>query len=251
MDISVGAMAPAHVTAGHIFAFTTEPGRHDVIAYGNTKLLIQRDLQLEADTVLAPVHVTSEGTSMLSATVAIAVDPDEWAPSIYDVLTTSNGTYFSWLDENPAGALFVPLEVLGPGDKQEFTVGWYRYTSPTLATPTRTLVVSDPTRLDETTLLPKVTAATRHGDAVGVTWVPIADFYTTATIATLTSDDSEQRVTASKKWLERHGKSELDFDLAVDGYDSSWVTTLPLQLTLERWSPGARSLTSFYYPEAM
>jgi len=242
MDIALGSKS-AHVTAGHLFAFSADTGRHDLIAYSNTKMLIQRDLPIDADTTLTPVHVTRDGTTLLAVAVTLSGDADEGFPSVIELIRTGNRTTFYWLNEDLAGALFIPIAMLAPGDEQHFMVQWYAGTT------SRGLDLGDPTRLADATLLPRIASATRH-DGIGATWEPISEFFTSATVGTYT-DASEQRVTASKLWLDRHGKSALDFDATVAGYDPSWTVAAPLKVTLTRWSPALSAYTASDPPEPM
>jgi hypothetical protein len=153
---------------------------------------------------------------------------------------------YSWQNEDRHGALFAPPEVLAPGDVSHFQVTVLA----ALDTQQRSVEVANPADLAEVTLLPRIESGTPHEGGVGMTWTAISDFYTTATVAT-SSSRSVQRVTASRSWLERHGKNELDFDLAVDGYDASWTVQLPLSVELARWNQGRVSSTSYRPVEAM
>ncbi|MEO8550064.1 MAG: hypothetical protein ABI678_08820 [Kofleriaceae bacterium] len=240
MKLSIGVRTPINVGPGQAFSFTVDSGLHDLVAYSNTKMLIQHDLHLDADTTLDPVHVASDGSSILTAVVPTIGDAEDGAPLVSDQLFTRNHTLFVFQNEDPAGALFVPVEMLEPGDEQKFYVEFFSQMQ------VRLVELSDPTRIGDATLLPRIEAVTPHSDELGATWTPLSEFYTTATLTTYapSTNGSRQTVTASKSWLARHGEGELEFDLAVDGYDPSWTTAFPFTLTLTRWSPGLVVSTS-------
>jgi hypothetical protein len=241
MQLAISAKPPIVVTGGVEFKLLAEPGRHDLIAYNNLKLVIERDLQLDADLTLDAIHLATDGSSMLAAAVDVASE-DELV-SVYTALQTRNGTRYTWANQKPDGALFVPSELLVPGDVRPFEVDLSGTGT------TRLINVDDPARLGEATLLPKLASVMRHGD-LGVSWTPIQDFYTTARFST-SKGRSSANVTASRSWLERHGKSQLDFDTAVDGYDPSWVGDSYPIFSLQRWSPGLISLTEAQVEEPM
>ena len=237
MDLSVSMQPPVHVSPGEAFSIATVPGVHDLIAFHDTRFVLRRNFYVDTTATLAPIYFDAEGLPMLSEAVVLASDPDE-RTDVSNRLQTVHGARFDWAHEDSHGALYVPVQYLEVGDVERLEADLFPLTA---ATGSRGVLVDDPRRAGVVRLLPRLAASTLHPGGAGVTWTPITDDYTTATLRTR-PDGSWLSVTASKSWLAKHGDDTLDFDAEIDGYDASWSAPLD-ELVLTRWSPSSSAFT--------
>lgn len=238
MQIAIGNRPVQSVTAGNSFTYRSNPGVHDLIAYSNSKLLIDRGRTFDGSP-LAQLDVEQNGKEILEIDVGELLTTN-LTVEITSSLQTRSGATFSW--SSPA-RLFAPAQLLEPGDQQRFQLKVYDPDAPAY----RWIEVSDPGQFPAETLLTPIAYAMRHTDHMGMTWSAIPDFFTTASVMTIQNGErrSTQSVTASKLWLDRHGPNALDFDLDVDGYDPSWTTDDKFFLDIKQSNPGRVTATSY------
>jgi hypothetical protein len=242
--VTITGMAPPNTTIAvdyfkHVinttpFSFTTWPGIHDLIAYGNAEVLITHDVDLGTHPDLGAVPLIEQGAQVIAASYDLsgATGPDETVTAQTQI-STRNGTEIYWNDP-AASPTFIPASELAPGDSQSFTIAFGSNDGSS-----RSLLVTsfDPVP-SGSDLLPRLGPATAPTGAVSATWTPLTEFYTTVTVFGR-QNDSIQSVTASKLWMERHSTTQLSFDLAVDGYNSTWLLEAPsLYVQAERWTQG-------------
>jgi hypothetical protein len=249
--VTITGMAPPNTTIAvdyskHVvnttpFSFTTWPGIHDVIAYGNAQILITHDVDLGEHPDLGAVPLIEQGAQVLSATYDLSgVGTDDETVIAQTQISTRNGTYFYWIDP-PGSPTFMPPSELAAGDEQLFSISFSasdgmsaRYAHVTSFDPV-------PTSFD---FLPRLGPATAPAGLVSATWTPLTEFYTTVSVIGQ-QNSSIQSVTASKLWMERHSTTQLAFDLAVDGYDPAWLLDAPtLNVQAERWTQGLELYSS-------
>lgn len=113
MSLAVDGGYTFPIFAGAPFSQASHTGLHDVVAYSNTKIAIVRDIEMDADTVLDPIHLARDGGQVLQAIPPLTPDPDEEV-TLFNSFVTRNGTSYAW-QASAAGALFVPPELLEPG----------------------------------------------------------------------------------------------------------------------------------------
>jgi hypothetical protein len=222
-----------HVTSTAPLSFMTWPGIHDVVAYGNAQILITHDVDLGTHPDLGAVPLIEQGAQVIAASYDLSGGGSDETTYAQTQISTRNGTELSW-NEPATSPTFIPTSELEPGDEQGFVVGYSsndgsgRYLRATSFDPVP--AVSD--------FLPRLGPATAPTGVVSATWTPLTEFYTTVTVIGQ-QNNSIQSVTASKLWMERHSMTQLSFDLAVDGYNSTWLLQAPsLYVEAERWTQG-------------
>lgn len=234
-----------HVAGTTPFSFMTWPGIHDVIAYGNAQILITHDVDLGTHPDLGTVPLIEQGAQVLSATYDLSFAGSDESITAQTQISTRNGTNIYWTDP-PGSPTFMPASELGAGDEQRFSLSLStsdgmsaRYAHVTSFDPV-------PSSFD---FLSRLGPATAPTGAVSATWTPLTEFYTTVSVIGQ-QNSSIQSVTASKLWMERHSTTQLSFDLAVDGYDPTWLLDAPsVSVQAERWTQGL-ALYSLVIPTA-
>ncbi|HEY0251178.1 MAG TPA: hypothetical protein VGC41_06605 [Kofleriaceae bacterium] len=146
-------------------------------------------------------------------------------------LTTRNGTHASW-PETLDAAVFMPPEMMEPGDTQELRIATHYMDS----SGGRTAIATNVSRVaPQFVLLSRLAPFRWLSGTYTVTWDPLSE-YTTSTSARFYTSTREATVTASTLYLERTRANQLALDLTPPGFEIQVDPNSGAELTIESWS---------------
>jgi hypothetical protein len=230
-DVDMDRSCASRATAPWSFALQVSPGTHDLIAAGGGAMAIRRELQIDAATTLPDLDLdlAAEGAALVSHPILITnPDPSGYVYGEVDLYTQHDGLAVSSAEGTVApgrtiDALAVPPSLLVPSDVQTVEV----YSPGGDAPMQRAARAAFTDRLPELDLLaPPSAQIDVVSDVDVISWQgPLAPRWTYLDFEVDSGSfptSFTQRITATRKWLEAHDATSLQFDVDVPEYDRSW-----------------------------
>lgn len=201
------------------FSLNVSAGTHELVAIGATDMLIRRNLALNAATTIPDVDVTTAGTAYTPTTATITgADPAD-SVEIQSVLFTSDD-FATLSDTSDRTIVYAPAAVLVANDQPQVQV---QVTNMAMTTVRSVFAFdSNPTTF---TLMPVLTGITFGTTApIAATWGTLPAYSNLDVIAFGGTQSSfvEQRVTATKAWLDKASVTTLAFESEAMGYNPAW-----------------------------
>jgi hypothetical protein len=211
--VAIG-IAQSSTTASWPFEFDVEAAPHALLAIGdNNKAIVQRDLQITADTTLPTVD-TSSGTA--TTPIAYTLTSAAAGANLTSRLLASIGPEFMFMDESPSTSVqTVPASLLEAGDFQHVELDAETATSIQFAT-------VDPANSSATSidLMPALTGVTfTDGQAAWTTTLPDGDVELDA--FDFADVPSFTHIQATAAWLGAQTQLALDTS-DVPGFQAEW-----------------------------
>jgi hypothetical protein len=202
------------------FSLNVSAGMHELVAVGATKMLVRRNLSVTAATAVADVDVAMAGTVFPTATATVAgADPSDTIEIQSAWFTGHDSAMLS--DTKDLTLIQPPNSLIAANDEPELQVE----VTNTANTVTRSIFVAGPEAGTTFTLPPVLTGVTFGASSpVSATWGTLPE-YTTVNVVAFGGTQSaflEQRVNATKGWLDKTGATSLAFQSDAPHYDPAW-----------------------------
>jgi hypothetical protein len=218
--VALRGVAEKHAVADYDFTLDVAPGVQDLIAYDDARVLVKRDLDIEADTRLEPIDVEEDGVPF--AAQPLHVDDNQNA-AVRAALTWSTPSTSVTLAAVGDTLVQPPASLIADGDELRVSAETSDAThdrwiaQPYAAgTPVRIFL---PARIDARF----VDDAHAIGARLGA--FPAADL-TIASAQTVDGQLQRQYVVASKSWLIATFPASIAFDTSAPGFADAWSIDL-------------------------
>ena len=191
-------------TAPWSFALSVPPGATELVAIGNGKALIERDLQTEGQLPLLPIDIDRAGTPLQPTTLALdGVMPQEQLTTEVDLYGADNLAFGPVVEG--ATAQVLPSSLLANTDQLDL------YVTTTTADNqfTRTVDTWFDGSQTELSLMPTLSGVTISGATATWSTLPPHTSVSLDLVSETATTYSAERISASQAWLDETGTTEL------------------------------------------
>jgi hypothetical protein len=209
-------------TAPWSFQLNVDPGAHDLVAFGDGKLLLRRDQTITAATAVPTIDVDHDGAAMGAATLTVTgTMPGDIVQTDLDWYTAHDHATVS-STANLAVAL-PPASLVQSSDLVQLSV---QDTSAS-AIAFRNVVVTGFDAAQTSLALPDVLSGisyTTPNNHLTMSWGTLPK-YTSVAMSVLAGSHTivqSQRVTATQSWIAATHATSLTFDTSAPRYNAGW-----------------------------